>query len=192
MRLFRASPCTCYNSATNDYDETCDLCEFGQVYTEETLDDEVRVLVTEVKRRYVHPDFGFVQVGDMKAQSMPDEILLGNLDKLVLTERYLQQRETVLRGDDELSQLYPYDLRSVRDADTSYTAGVDCELDAAAGAITWNVAGPTAGDNYTVEYFYHPSFWCLLSDETPPRPVPLNTTMTPQKTYLVEKHPGTG
>jgi hypothetical protein len=195
VRLIKAMPCTCYNPQEN-YDEQrgCGRCQFGQLYEEQTLADDVRVLITAVKKRYVHPEFGFVKVGDLTCQNMPDEILLGPLDKLVLVGRQMLQRQQVQKGVDTLSWPYPCTLRAVRDRDVKYTVDTDCELDAPNKQIVWLEGGdaPGDGDTYTVEYLYNPVFWYLLGDESPPRPVPFNTTFAPQKGYLVAKHPGSG
>lgn len=195
VRWLRAMPCNCYNPRTNSYDRSCTLCSFGQVYTEETLAAGVRVLVGQLQTSYEHPEFGIIKVGSLFVRTMPDEILLGNLDRLVLTRRRLLTRETLTRGEtdsDSLAQPYPVTLRRVTSGDTEYVVGTDCELDVDGAAVTWleGQDGPAAGAIYACEYQYAPVYWYVGAEEQPPRPVPFLDKDTPQKGFLVEKFPG--
>jgi len=192
VRWFKAYPHTCYDPATNyDHQRGCEDCEFGMYYQEHALRSAVRVLLTELKERFLHPEFGVVKMGDLVCQTMPDELRLGLLDKLVLQERSLLKRERLTKGVDTFSEPYPAELVSVTAGATVYRVGTDCRLGPT--AVTWMAGGNAPATNalYAVEFLYHPVFWCILGDEKPPRPLPLCTGgLTPQRVYLVRKHPG--
>lgn len=187
----KALPCDCYDPSTGyDQQRGCNTCSFGMVYREQPIGANVRVLIGQLRQNYEHPEFGLIQVGQLTVQTMPDEIRLGNLDRLVLLERRELARERVRRGDDLLDQDFPVQLEAVAGGETVYRVNTDCALDAANRKIIWQSGGPAEGSVYAVEYFYRPVYWFVAGEETPPRPVPGMHNMTPQKGFLVRKHPG--
>jgi len=194
IRWWRAVPCSCYNPEYNKFDRSCTKCEFGHIYTEQTLAADVRALVSREKRKYPHTEEGLIKAGDLNIQVWPAEILLTPMDKVVLLQRPKPHSERVARGEDTLSRPYPSALVDVRDSGTEYTIGTDCTLDTTTRVITWtDGAGPDDGDTYTVTYKYFPIYWFVFGDETPTRPIPgYGAEQTPQQGYLVEKHPGGG
>lgn len=197
VRWWRAVPCSCYDPTHNSFDETCTACEFGHLYVEQTLADDVRVLVTRERKKYSHPEAGLIKAGDLTIQCWPSEMLLTPMDKLVLLDRPSVVAERVRKGEDLLNRPYPSELVDVRDAVGAYTftgTGADCSLNTTTRKIVWAAGeGPATAATYTVTYKYLPVYWFVYGDMTPTRPIPgYGSEMTPQQGYLVEKHPGSG
>lgn len=195
VRWFKAMPCSCYDPGRNYYDRTCTKCSFGQVLWEQTLDAGVRVLISQLKKSYEHPQFGIIEAGQCSISVMPDELLLGNLDRLVLLDRRELQRERVLQPEDPeeapvLAQDYPIELRMVCDDTTQFEVGADVTLDTADGSLTWLDNAPAPGKLYAVEYFCNPVFWFINAEETPPSHNPTFGGELPQRGFLVRKWPG--
>jgi len=194
LRWFKALPCSCYNPANNTFDRACTLCDFGRVYREQTLASKVRVLIGSLTRHYEHPEFGLIEAGQLTVTAMPDEVWLGDLDKVVLLDHRLLMRERVIRGTgntDTLAQPYPVSVRVVADDVMTYKAGTDYQF--TGGAIKWLAGGnaPSANDTYAVEYLYQGVFWFISrQEERVPRPIPYSSDLTPQRGILVNHYPG--
>ena len=179
FRWLSASPCTCYDPTTNDDRErSCGKCERGQLYTDK---GEQRGLVASLKRSVLHPDVGWVQQGELTLTTMPDEVLFGQWDKVVLLDREALARERVRRGGDTLPHPNPVRVLAVRDQDATYLQGRDFTFAPATGEITWLTEGPTG--LYSVEYLYHPTYWHIGLDVRPPRPSGCDL-QTPQRGLL--------
>lgn len=200
IRWFKGFPCSCYQPLTNSFDPTCTRCRDGVEYIEQTLASTVRVLVANLKKRYEHPEFGLLEVGELTITTMPDEVLLAFKDRVVLMGRTAVAREAVTRladlpggieQSDPVLEGYPVALLSVVFEGHEYTIGTDCAL--VNNRISWLADGdaPNAGEHYAVEYQYRPHFVYLAMDETPPRPVPLmGSVLTPQRGFLLKRLPG--
>jgi hypothetical protein len=193
VRWLKAIPHTCYDPATNyDQQRGCEECSFGMVYEEEVLPSNVRALITNLKQKWMDAQMGLVKEGDLVCQTMPDEIWLSPLDRLVLVQREQIKWERLTKGVDQLSEPYPVSLAEVTDG-THYAIGTDCQLDAATAKVEWIDGGdaPETGAVYAVQYRFNPVFWYIYGDQTPPRPATLVAGgVTPQKGFLVQKHPG--
>jgi hypothetical protein len=193
VRCLKGFPCSCYNARTNSFDPDCTRCLQGVEFVEQDV-AAYKVLIANLKKRYEHPEYGLLEVGELTICNMANELLLAFKDRIVLTGRRAVAREAVTRaasGPDTLIQDFPVSLMAVYFEGTSYTVGEDCTIEA--GKVVWLPDGqaPAAGSIYAVEYHYSPVYWYLAQDETPPRPVPLlEGVVTPQRGFLVSKLPG--
>jgi len=203
IRWFRASPCDCRDPRDPDFGDHrgCEKCEHGYVYTEQVIPTGARAMVTMVRREQIHPDLGFIARGDLMCVTMPDEIPLGNWDKIVLLERTIPAKEIVTKGEDVLRHTYPSSVTMVSAGEVMFTrwtpgdgedepAAGDWSFDVATGTITWHEDGasPEEGAVYAVEYLFHPVFWYDGSAITVPRPV-ADIGFLPQSGRLSLKHP---
>mgnify|MGYP000903570622 CR=1 FL=1 len=143
-----------------------------------------RGLITQQKRDALHPDLGWIHVGQLWLTVMPDEVLLAPWDKIVLVERVQIENERLVRGVDQLGQLYPVQVVVVADSAAEYMQDVHWRYDSATRKLVWLSGGPTAGDVYSVRYEYRPMYWFLGGDYRSPRPVPGSDVQTPVKGLL--------
>jgi hypothetical protein len=195
VRWFKAMPCSHANAAL-DYDAgaSCPDCEHGFRYREVTLPNEVRALIQTVKRAQSHPDIGIFMEGSLQLTAMPDELPLGQFDKLVLLQREQQARERVVRSEedgDALARPFVARVIEVSDDDRVYKAGKDYEADAEAGVIAWLPGGeaPQAGATYSCQYLYHPVYWFLTGELSVPHPDEMGSGFLPLRGFLTEKYP---
>lgn len=193
---YKAMPCTCYNPANNDYEadgsRACPYgCEFGHQYLLQTIPAGVKAFVAGVRREYIDPQLGLIQIGDANVITMPDEIPLAPPDKLVLKQRELMNRELLVKGGTES----PVNRPVVRvttvmaGAGTIYNEGVDWQL--TDDAIEWLDGGnsPDEGVNYSIEYVFRPTFWFLGIRNQAPRPSFVSDALLPMRGVLTLKHP---
>ena len=194
IRWFEALPCDCRDPGDPTFgDRYCGHCQFGNVYRERPLPASVKALVHSERHQFLHAEWGFVSVGDLYVTTMPDEIRLGDFDRVVLVQRQVPTKEIVRRGEgasDTLMQEFPLQVLTVADGDTEFVAGQDYNFDDEAGAIVWLEDGQTPGGQvYTVHYLYAPVFWYTGSVMTAPRPMPGYSAQWPQTGRLELKHP---
>lgn len=189
VRWFKAMPCSHRNAATNYDDPGCD-CEHGLTYREINLGAQVRALVQSVKRAQAHPDIGIFMEGSLQVTVMPDEIALGQFDKLVLTAREQQAREHVVKGEDQLVRPFVSRVVEVSDSAQVYVPVTDYTVNLNTGKISWVPKGhaPAAGATYSCQYFYHPVYWFLTGEVTVPRPAEEGGFL-PLRGFLTEKYP---
>ncbi len=189
----KAMPCDCYDPGTNyDQQRGCTKCLFGYIYREQELTSGVKALVTQVRRSFLHPDLGWVLEGELICTTMPDEIALGPMDRVVLLQREMTARERIVKGTDSLTHGDLAGVVEVSDSSGIYEAGTDYTVNLATGKISWlpGAQAPAEGAIYAVEYQYHPVFWYLSGELTVPRPTPLTETRLPQRGKLTYKGPG--
>ena len=179
FRWLKALPCDCYDPTTNyDVQRGCQKCLFGHVYFDQGIK---RGLIGSQKRNVMNPELGWVQVREAVVTTMPDEVLFGQFDKLVLVERETLERSVMRRGDDTLPHEFIIEILMVVSGETVYQPGIDYEVDLTAGTINWLTAGPT--QVYAIEYKHNPVYWFTGYDERPPRPAG-NGLQTPPKGML--------
>jgi len=195
IRWFEALPCDCRDPGDPDYGDfaTCGKCQHGYVYRERMLPDGVKALVYRERRQFLHADWGFVGVGELYITTMPDQIPLGNFDRVVLTERAMPKKELVRLGEDVLREEFPLVVLTVAEGDTEFVAGVDYSFDEAEGRIVWLDGGARPdGAIYTVHYRYAPVYWYTGSSMTAPRPMPGHSVQWPQTGLLQVSFPTEG
>jgi len=175
----KASPCSCYDPAQNyDAQGSCEVCDHGWVYRSQGVR---RGLVSALKRSMLHPDLGWVQSSELTLTTMPDEVLFGFMDKVVLLERTVLERVRLHRGSDTLHHSYVVIVREISDAAGVYKPGTDYTVNLATGRVTWITDGPQ--NVYAVEYLRRPVYWHIGLDVRPPRPTG-QSVQTPQRGLL--------
>lgn len=189
FRWLKAMPSDRYNPATGLNEDRLDVhSDHGHIYFDRGV---YRGLVTEQKRDMLHPEFGWVLAGALWLTTMPDEVLFGPFDKVVLLEREQVARERCVKGDDRLGQLYPFAAIAVADSTRVYRPDVDYRLDAQNRKIVWLDGGnaPEEGATYSCEYRYRPVYWFLGENLRLPRPVFGSSLLTPQRGLLSIRPP---
>lgn len=186
IRWFQARLSDQYNPATNYDPRTAPA--LGAEWVERLLSASVKALIFGVKSSFLHPEIGWVRTGDLQCMTMPDEIALGHLDRVVLTQREMIERERVVKGEDTLRHPYPESVVTIYDDDRTY---LNATLDTATRVLTWGAGVvPATGATYIVEYKYHPVFWYIGDEQTVPRPSGKDAARLPQKGLLTYKRPG--
>jgi hypothetical protein len=143
------------------------------VYVEQSTGLALKAIVTEVKKEYMHPDFGLLQVGDLMLRTMPQTMLIGTWDKIVLLDRTFEQWDRLLKGTrDSLTNITQVsEITTVCAGAVTYAEGTDWNF-TAPGTITWIGGGdaPANGAVYAARALYHPTFWYVGSARTGGRP----------------------
>ncbi|MFA7086292.1 MAG: hypothetical protein WC145_06460 [Aliarcobacter sp.] len=182
FRWLRAMPSDAYDPRLGlDGDREDIHSDHGHIYVDEGLR---RGLLAQQKRDALHPELGWIHVGQLWLTVMPDEVRLAPWDKVVLVERTQIEMERIARGTDQLGQRYPVRILSVADSAAEYTEDVHWRLDLATRKIIWLTDGPEPGSIYGVRYEYRPVYWFLGGDYRSPRPVPGTEGYTPVRGLL--------
>ena len=182
FRWLRAMPSDAYDPRSGLEGDREDVhSDHGHLYTDNGLR---RGLLAQQKRDALHPELGWIHIGQLWLTVMPDEVRLAPWDKIVLVERTQIEVERLQRGTDQLGQLYPVTVLSVADSAAEYTQDVHWRFDAATRKIVWLSDGPTAGAIYAVRYEHRPVYWFLGGDYRSPRPVPGTDVYTPVRGLL--------
>lgn len=194
IRWLEALPCDCRDPGDPDYGDHrgCAKCQYGYVYRERVLGPDVRAMVTQVRREFIHRELGFLQVGELLITTMAEEVPLGNWDRVVLVERAMPKKEIVHFGDDELAEDFPTAVLSVADADTEFVQAHDYRFDDVGGKIVWLGQRTPAGSIYTVHYYYAPVYWYVGAPMQTARPIRGRAMRMPQSGKLEIKHPVEG
>ena len=156
----------------------------GYLYVEQTLNSAVRCLVDNTTVEMQGADFGIYPQGSTSISVMPDESFLAHNDRIVLSDRRMLTREQVTRGagaTDTLMHPYIASVSEVRRGTTAYVATTNYTV--AGNVITWVAGGPSAGQEYLVEYSVSPLFEFIPVLSRLPRPSK-DTTLMPQRGVL--------
>lgn len=160
-----------------------------------TTTADIMAYIYNVKREFVDPNLGLIQIGDSLITVMFDEVPLNVPDKLVLLDSEFLASEVVAKGTDRVSSRPVKDLVKITmdGRDTPYIEGTDYSWDRN-GTIEWLSGGeePDPNSNYTVELYYHPTWWFLGSGNRRARPVPGTETRLPMRGILTLRHPMLG
>lgn len=182
--MWSADACPyCTNPAINlDRQDDCPYCHQGFLYREQVLAPGVKAKITRKTRRYVQADGEYVAAAEITIATMPDEIYLGHLDRVMLLEREEQSRLILLRGGDGYTppegivpDHVPYlplvRVTRVWNGAQVFTPVTDYGVDLSTGEIVWSASGahPDPGDSYAAEYFYHPVYRFMGDDQKLPR-----------------------
>ncbi|MGD9497963.1 MAG: hypothetical protein AB7Y46_16790 [Armatimonadota bacterium] len=192
IRWFEALPCDCRDPGDPDFGDhrSCDKCQYGYVYREQPLTGDERAMVTQIRREILSADLGLLQVGDLVLTTMPDQIPVGNWDRIVLVQRTVPKKEVVRFGEDTLGEEFPVEVMAVTAGTTLYACDVDYRLDRATRRIVWQAGGSSPGQGvYAVQYVYNPVFWYVGSALKTGRPIPGRKMLMPQSGKLSLKHP---
>ncbi len=166
----KAMPCDCYDPRQNyDAQRGCDVCDHGQVYESQGTQ---KGIVEAVKRDMLHPDLGWIQMGELTLTTIQADVPFGKFDKVVLTQRAEFERETLSRGADDLGHTYPVAVIEVRDSDTIYVQDTDYEFDDVNNQIDWLDGGDAPDNVYSVEYTHQPEYWHIGRGLQPSAPQP--------------------
>jgi len=185
---YRAAPNPANNPGTNDFDEAVD----DTLYAAVNLSNSVKVLITQAQREYTDRDFGAVQKGDLFLTTMPDEVRIGTMDKVILSNRTWETKERHVKGTDDTLQFMPVvSVTEIRDEAHGIIATARYIVDLATGTITFNGTPiPATEATYTVTYLYHPTFWYIGAAQSGNRPAPGFGEALPQRGMLSWKRPG--
>ena len=190
---YRADPCSCYDPATNyDQQEGCTACESGYIYRRQFEDQNLRAIVTEVRREYMHADFGFLQVGDIILQTIAEELRPGMWGRIELLDR---EEEQVARCDfgvrDTLTNAGTVtQIISITDSTTEYVPYRDFEVDLQTNTVEWLPGGETPTKVYVVRFRQHPRYFYVGSDVSGARPTQLSSGLSPVIGKLVRERGG--
>src|SRR3990167_8045773 len=142
---YRSTPNPANNPTVNAFDGSVD----ENIYALQSLDDGVKVLVTSANQESQSPDFGLVRKGDMFLTSMPDELRIGTMDKVVLPDREWETKERHVKGtDDSLSFTPVVRIVEVRDAASGVIPATNYSVDTTTGVITFS-GSPIPGTGLT-------------------------------------------
>ncbi|PIS43417.1 hypothetical protein COT23_01420 [Candidatus Kaiserbacteria bacterium CG08_land_8_20_14_0_20_50_21] len=185
---YRATPNPANNPGTNDFDEAAD----DTLYTTVSLSSSVKVLITQAQREYIDRDFGAVQKGDLFLTTMPDEVRIGAMDKVVLSNRTWETKERHVKGTSDTLQFTPVvSVTEIRDESHGVIETARYAVNLLTGAITFNGTPiPAMEATYTVTYLYRPTFWYIGAAQSGNRPAPGFGEALPQRGMLSWKRPG--
>jgi hypothetical protein len=144
----------------------------GNLYVENILSDEVRVLITETEREVYDVEFGLLSKGRASIACLPDEIEPARNDRFVLLDKLFLGRLAIgCSGEvsDSLGRGFVREILSViADGAVLSTAAYDLtEADDGISQITWKGAIP---ETALINFRYNPAFVYLdVSDRNPPR-----------------------
>ncbi len=185
VKWLKAMPCDCYDPASNyDHQRGCGHCLMGYLYREQTLPAGVQALVQQVKRSFLHPELGWVQEGQLQVTTMPEEIALGPLDRLVLLQREMEARERLVRGgtapdtegglytfagsyaaggapgalphaQDTVAHPYLVRIAEVSDSARVYVPRDDYNADPVAGTVVWLEGGQAPAPGAVYAVLYY-------------------------------------
>lgn len=174
VRWWRSRTCPCRNPEAGEFSRTCPLlvagtCDGAWVYEEQTVPAAARVYFDRAKKTVEDSELGLIQVGDLMAYAMTDEVPFERPDRLLLTEWWLDAKETIKHdSDDVLSQPHGFALDSVKWLNAQNTlitstigAGGDVTMTTGndgTSRLVWRSGGtkPPNGTNVSVLYRYRP------------------------------------
>jgi hypothetical protein len=162
----------------------------GYKYVEQTLDPKYRALVTGVRFTRDPVQNMLLSKADAQIAVMPDEIGINVPDKLIMIDRRVVARETLIKNTRDTLTLKPaYRVITIRDDNgVEYLEHVNWEL-LNHETIQW-IHTPEPAEYYSVEYEYHPTFWFLGTLTVSPRPTDVEPgVLLPLRGGLSYKHP---
>lgn len=194
VRWLQALPTSSYDPKTN-YEATgtpAATVENGYNYREPLAGTELRALIVTAWRNVNSPEQGWIRVGELTVTTMPDEIPLGDGDKLVLCGREETTKERLSKGTDSFAQPYPVSVQTVADDTRVYVLDTDYTVNLTTKKIVWIAGGhaPTTATPYAVSYSYNPVYWYVTGRQTNPRPTGLTDTRMPLRGVLTLQMPG--
>jgi hypothetical protein len=192
IRWFKSFRCVCNNPRENQYSRNCPhKCYMGYRYEEQVVPKHHKAAITGAKWQVQPVDIGLVQLGDANVIVMPDEIPLNRPDRIILIQRFLVGRELVKKGEDNLVNRPVAKVTYVGDDDGNrYQEHIHWRL--VNDKIVWieGADQPKMHEYYSVEYYFHPSFFFLENNKIAPRPTTFaTTTLLPLRGLLTYAHP---
>ncbi len=193
LEWWRADPCSCYDPATNyDAQEGCTACDHGYVYRRQRGDETLRGIVTEVRREYLHADFGMLQVGDILLQTIAPDFQPGLWDRIVLLARVEEQVTRCQVGvRDTLTNAGTVsEIVTVTDSTAEYAPGQDYDFDTETNAVEWIDGGSAPTGVYAVRFRQHPRYLYVGAPISGGRPTLLAQGLSPVFGQLVRERGG--
>lgn len=203
-RWFQASKATDYDAETNQKDEDANLLKIdGWMYFEQPVPDKPCIFIDEEKRSIADEQFGFLQVGEATAWTMPKFLPLSRPDMIVLFERRVTSNESltvtnIAQGESEhspfLLQHYVHGISEVRQGARTFVEGSDYEYIAEENRLRFDLGAahrPQLTNGFAtiaVKYLFAPRMFFNGQQHTAGRPTRF-PELLPQRGLLVVRHP---